>query len=184
VADTEPAWLTHRIDGRARIKLPERRGDAPHFAKVAEELRALPGVVDVQANALTGGLLVLHEGPLEPILTQARSKRLFEVNANQPAAPPVAERLRRQLGKLSGELRQDTGGESDLASLIFLVLMVGAIIQLLRGNFLAPAVSLLWYALSAVLLLPGLGGGQEAAGTGSLQPRETLERPPPERKAA
>jgi len=184
VPDAEPAWLTHNIDGRARIRLPQRRGDAAYLTKVAGELQAIPQVIDVQPNPLTGGLLVQHRGALEPILERARSQGLFDVSPEAPEGPPVGEQLRRQFRELSTGLQQATSGQTDLASVIFLVLLVGAVVQLLRGNFLAPAATLLWYAASVLMLSQSLGDAQGARDTGEKAPAPAPDQNAQARKAA
>jgi hypothetical protein len=138
---------------------------------------AVDGVQRVEANPLTGGLLIMHDGSLEPILAHASARSLFYVDPTEPAGPPPAERLRRQLGELSRDLRQASDGAADLASLVFLVLLVAAIVQLLRGRMLAPAVTLLWYAAGTVLVgLPTADGERADRTPGTPTNADRAER--------
>ena len=54
------ARIVHRIAGRMRVRVPSRRGDPAYFATVEETLRSLNGVERVEADPLTGGILILH----------------------------------------------------------------------------------------------------------------------------
>jgi len=55
------ATYLHAIDGRLRVRLPELRGDRRAAARLRRELRALSGVSTVDANPLTGSVLVEYD---------------------------------------------------------------------------------------------------------------------------
>ena len=51
----------HRLDGRIRIKAPELKGSPAMASELENQLAELNGVTHVQANPLTGYVLVLFE---------------------------------------------------------------------------------------------------------------------------
>jgi copper chaperone CopZ len=57
-----PAILAHELPGRLRFSLPGLRGDAERAAALRDALAGLAGVQAVNANALTGSVLVRHDG--------------------------------------------------------------------------------------------------------------------------
>ena len=57
----EAVTVLSDIPGRARLAVAGVRDDPRHGARLAERLRALRGVQSVQANRLTGSLLVRYD---------------------------------------------------------------------------------------------------------------------------
>jgi copper chaperone CopZ len=55
------ATYLHAIDGRLRVRLSTLQGDRRAAAQLRRELRALSGVTDVEANPLTGSVLVNYD---------------------------------------------------------------------------------------------------------------------------
>jgi copper chaperone CopZ len=55
------ATYLHALDGRIRVRFPEIRGNRRAAARLRQELRALPGVSKVDANPLTGSVLVEYD---------------------------------------------------------------------------------------------------------------------------
>lgn len=53
--------VVHAIPGRIRLKIAQVRDNPPLAAAVEEHLGRLPGVVRVEANAVTGSVLVLFQ---------------------------------------------------------------------------------------------------------------------------
>jgi hypothetical protein len=85
------ATVAHAMRGRARLRLADMRGDEKFFAAAAEKLSAIPGVAEVVAAPLTGGLLVRHHAPLEAIGEAAREAGLFRLSCDRPAEAAPAE---------------------------------------------------------------------------------------------
>jgi Heavy metal associated domain 2 len=56
------AWLLHELPGRLRAREPAIKGHPARAAALAADLRKLPGVIWVSANALTGSVVVEHHG--------------------------------------------------------------------------------------------------------------------------
>lgn len=152
MVDLPPAYVGHRLPGRARIRIPSRRDQGAYFARVASELAAVAGVTGVVANPLTGSVLVTHAGELDAIVGRAREKGLFDVASLTPYERGLSDTLAEEFGNVRRELRGLTDGGLDLEELALLLLLAFAAVQLWRGHILAPAVTLLWYATSLVLL--------------------------------
>jgi hypothetical protein len=119
------AFLAHASEGRARLRVPERRGDAGYFSSSAARLAQFEGVLAVTPRAVTASLVIEHEGDFAAIAERARALGLFALEPapqeENPAARLAAPRLAAVLGAL-------------------------AVVQLLRQRVLPPAVTLLWYA--------------------------------------
>ena len=53
-------YYLHETPGRLRIKIPGLKGNAQAVEAVREELMDLAGVREVNANAVTGSIIVIH----------------------------------------------------------------------------------------------------------------------------
>ena len=148
------AYRIHALPGRLRLRVPEKRKDGSWLAETASRVAEMPGVRAVQAGVLTGSLLIHHDPQID-LEAQISDTGLVVVEPRPDAS------LRDGLGALSaglaamdGGIRQLSLGGADVRALLFLLLVGMAIRQILRGDIVAPAVPLLWYALSLVLPPP------------------------------
>jgi hypothetical protein len=143
--------IVHRIAGRMRVKVPSRKGDPAYFATVEETLRSLKGVEGVQADPLTGGILILHSIDAGAIVDYAAQKALFLAKEEEPANPrdtALHEVLGAPFVSLSRQIKGFTGNAADLSGLVVLALLSVGVYQIARGNFGAPAwYTAFWYAL-------------------------------------
>lgn len=57
-----PVVLTHELPGRLRFSLPGLRRDGRGAAQLRDRLAPQPGVGSVSVSALTGSVLVIHDG--------------------------------------------------------------------------------------------------------------------------
>ena len=161
---TPSATLVHHIDGRTRFRVAEKRGDREYFARVSEKLEHCPGVFSVTVSEVTGSVLVFHE-PIEVgvLASYARTFELFDsaeagTEARMITRPP-AEIVGHRLGQLDGWVRAQTGRSTDLRSVALTGLLSAALWQMLRGQILPEAVTLVWYALAMVSNGRRDGGG-------------------------
>jgi hypothetical protein len=143
------------------------RGDAALFARLERELRAIPGVRAVRGNALTGSLLIEHDGPEAAMLAAASERGLFEtVPGTGSAVSPAAS------GNLPSPLHLAAAG------------LAGAgVLQLARGRLFGTASENFWNAYRSYvitgrpwpsLLLAGLGAVQVVRGRRLLGPAGSL----------
>ncbi len=155
MAEGEPARLVHRLPGRVRLRVDAKRGDRAWFDALALELSLLENIRSVEANPLTGSLLIRHEGPLERLLEELAARGLLRVSDPEPREIPLARRLAERAEAADARLRRATAGELDLEGAALLVVLLVALVQALRGRLVGPASSLLWYAASLLR-----GGGR------------------------
>lgn len=148
------AVIVHRLPGRLRLRLTELKNDPQALAAVAAELEAIPGMQAVEANALTGSLLLRYAGPEAAILQAAASQDGFRLTVAGAAAPDLRGRLDEGMRNLSRGLQTVTGGEVDLNGLLVVGLTLLAIQQAIEGNVMVPAAALLWNAYQAARMPP------------------------------
>lgn len=145
------ARITHTISGRLRIKIPLKKGDTSYFESLEQKFSGCDKVQKVEANAVTAGVLLLHDSDTRDISKFAEENRLFRVESLERKQTPLANRMRSSFEDFSTRIKKLTGGELDLPSVAFLSLLSLSIYQIARGNFYAPAwYSSLWYGLNIV----------------------------------
>lgn len=150
-AHSPKAHLIHRMHGRARFRIREHRNEQDYFDSLADRMRRVPGVTNVETNATTGSVLVQHDGGLneviEAMLDDSELGKLIEFVLQ---SPPVANRLRAQIVGVDGALHRSSGGNIDLATVASFGLLGLAGAQLFLGLQIAGAVSLTWYAAELI----------------------------------
>lgn len=179
------AEIEHRIPGRMRLRLRERRGDAAFFERLAEGLGSVEEVRAVRVNPDTASLLVEHEAEDSALLEAARRRRLFEAAPAKPrsqarkapvrapapldiAATGLAAAGLVQLarGRIVGSASENLWNAYGLYQAtrqpgISLLLVAFGLFQIARGEVLGSATSLFLYALSA----RRMAGRQQVEGT-------------------
>lgn len=151
------AHISHTIAGRMRLRIPTKRRDADFFAELARTFSTLEGVAWVKPNFLTGSVLVVHKPELtmDQIQRFAQERELFEI-ASQPSRPaielgPLIAVSRHWLAQRFGQAEKPT---AETRGGIVLALLILGLIQLSRGQILAPATTLFWYALEMFTAVP------------------------------
>ena len=78
----ERACVVHRTPKRLRLKVPPRRHDEAFFAGLQQELIKQRGIISVDLNSLTGSVVIVHDGTLDPRPKerQPRQGRASQVN--------------------------------------------------------------------------------------------------------
>jgi hypothetical protein len=146
------ARIVHRLPGRTRVRIRGAGEDWPHFEAVREALLGLSGVDEVRINPRTGSALILHEGALvEEIEAHLKAFELFEFSDRVEIQIDALEHLRAGARVVNRRLAEITTGRGDLNAIVFIVLIVLALRQILRGQILSPAIALLWYAMEMVV---------------------------------
>lgn len=159
-------FVAHRTADRTRLRLAERapaQGRAKHQAellRLAERLRQdlsqdLPEddrLLRIEPRPTTGSLIIEHSAverlDLASLLAGAGCRL---VDAPEDPAVPGLSPLWSGLRQVDQGVRRTSSGSADLRTLLFLLLLGLAVAQLLRGQVLAPAASLLWYAFDLAL---------------------------------
>jgi hypothetical protein len=144
------AYVAHRIAGRIRLRIPERRNDEEYFATVASDLARLPGVDEVRVNPHTASVLLLLAGNTEEIAEFAREKQLFSLSSTAPDRTPPLRRVLHALLEGEDSLKKGSDERIDFPLLVFLACSGAAVYQVTRGHALPAGVTLLKYALDAM----------------------------------
>ena len=83
------ARLTHSLPGRKRVKIDEMRGDEAYFMMLKKELADCPDILAVEANHLTGTVLVHHRADDPDFLRCVSERSLLRLDQNPPASYPL-----------------------------------------------------------------------------------------------
>lgn len=149
------AHVVHELGGRIRLRIPERRNDAAFFEMLAEYIGQTEAVDSVAVDALTASVLIHHQLP--PNALKSRLTKEFGLQL-EPAPSPSKRHGLAPLGQgvhaLDEGLRKTSDGAADLRTLLFILLVMLAIRQALRGQIMIPAAALLWNAMELVLRSP------------------------------
>ena len=164
---SEEAWIVHQTAGRLRLRLPQRRKDPVYLEALAAAAAELPGVLAAQPNPVTGSLLLLYEEDQADDFADALDRLVdahgIVLQLGTPPMPPARPVLQRGLAGIDRYLGQLSQQATDLRSLGIMLFLALSLVQLGRGQVLAPASSLLWYALD---LLREPGGRAPGDGSG------------------
>jgi hypothetical protein len=153
------AIIAHSAPGRARFKVAERRRQEAFFATAAERLGAAPGVERVEVNPLTASILIHHAGSSVSALGEfAEANGLFALDALPVRVPNL---VKQRVSWVDHQVREYSGEFLNLESLGLVLLLSMGMLQLLRGQFAAPAVTVFWYA--AALLTASQRAGADAS---------------------
>ncbi|SOD40581.1 hypothetical protein [Nitrosovibrio sp. Nv4] len=150
------ARLVHALPGRKRIRIAEKRGDEKYFASLENDLAACPGILAVDANVLTGSVLVRHAADDLQVWGYAAERELFRITNDDPGAPAVTQptvsdpkAVTRNRNPQKRNFQKISSRDFNWRSLIFLGLAGLGIAQAIEGNIAVPAVTAFWYALNA-----------------------------------
>jgi hypothetical protein len=134
------AHIEHQLPGRARLRVPSKRGEVPFFEKVVRELSKHPAVHELTATPLTGSIMLQYAEPLRTITAAACDQNLFKTDRPRPA-PKLGEpnKAGREAPVLTNGLATGLSGLS--------------LFQAVQGNVLGSAVESFWHAFGAHRLL-------------------------------
>ena len=151
--DLLPAYLVHAVPGRARIKIPGKRGDGLFFARLEAGLQACPDVQTVQVNERAASVLITHpaQANLKTIADYARQHKLFGLHGEDALPLPsvtevFADKLQqtdRMLKQANQLLAEGSGGRLDMQSMFFL-LFLGLGMKRMWHTAMKPDIPLLW----------------------------------------
>jgi hypothetical protein len=148
--DLPRASVCSRSPDRLRIRIDSRKGDPEFFRGVVENLSTSRAFRRLEANALTGSVLLVGEDlTIEAIADHARARRLFDLAADRSdeQALPLLSRVVPPVQAADRKLLDLTGGRVDLPSGIFLALVLAGVYQIIRGQFRVPPwYTAFWYA--------------------------------------
>lgn len=144
------ARISHFTSRRLRIRVPEKRRDAPFFADAADRLSSWDSIERVETNPLTASILIYFTDPQQLFVEAVAKNDLFDIDFDAVFAPDsepqVTQAAARSFETADLGLRRWTQNRIDLRGALFLLLLGGGLYQLLRGKLATPAPTLLWYA--------------------------------------
>lgn len=117
-------------------------------------LRAGPPIDEVRVNPTTASVLIVGAPgvPFGAVLEHAAGQGLFQLKQD---GPMMVESVLEGAHRMDGGIRLMSGNQLDLRALTFILFLGGAFYQVVRGNWLAPAATLGWYA--AAVYATGFG---------------------------
>ena len=140
------AQIVHQTRGRLRLRIPEKRKDLPYFVGLYEQLQQTPAVEEITMNPLTGSVLLQFDaGRRNTLIGALADSRLIELGAIPASGIPPADGSRRNKGQLDRSLPGQIRSATDARTVLFLIVLGLSIHQLLKGQILAPALTLLMY---------------------------------------
>jgi hypothetical protein len=170
---TPVVYIEHQMPGRVRFRAPTKRGDPAFFEAVETGLRKCPVVDALTTNARSGSVLVHHRGDLRAVAAFAAEKDLFELDREvrgmapasdvAPGADPLSlvaasfaglslYQLARG-GNLGGAVENFWNSYNARRTLngqwMSLVLLAAGAYQLVNGQLLGSATSLMFHAATA-----------------------------------
>jgi hypothetical protein len=129
------AHVRHCLPHRLRLSIPYKRRDESFFSHIKILIDQIDGVDQTQVNSLSGGIVIDHPAcSSEALLERLDKSGVFKIDVDQheSTVQPLS----------------NPGQERDIwRGLLALLLLALAIQQILKGNIMVPAISLLWYAL-------------------------------------
>ena len=137
------ADLVHRSRGRLRLRIPSKRQDLGYFVELYEEVRQLPGIVDLVINPKTASVLLIYEEEQHNELSTALSTTgLFMLEpTNQGPGTPALNPVIDTGGRVSAQ-----AAVNDMRVIVFLIMLGVSVHQLLRGQIFAPVLTTLIFA--------------------------------------
>lgn len=136
------AVVVHRLPGRVRLSIPEKRGDGEYFKTLSRRLSGVEGVLGVKANALAGSIVLQFSGVLQEVLRRAGAPALFDLDGAAQGAQAAPSALAWQpIHLVSG--REIT--PMFMAGVLFSAI---GLLQSFRGRLMVPAATAFWYATS------------------------------------
>ncbi len=141
------AFLVHQCKGRVRLRIPERRQDDAYFTLMEKQLSAIPGINGIKVNPISGTVLLLisQDISLNALSQPNHLQDLFHLACD--ADHPLTSRVAADLLEINKHVQRVKEDRLDMDGLYASILILLAIVQLLRGNSLGPASSLLWDAI-------------------------------------
>ena len=148
--DAPRAQVAHAIGGRVRLRLA--RFHPGHLERVRHRLAAEPGIHGVEVDHRTGSVLVWGAVTAELLGEIGRQEGLFDLIPPR-VLRPLEDDMTKALEQADLGIRHWSGGRVGLMGLVVGSLAALAVVQTARGRFDVPAPTLLWYMLSAAMML-------------------------------
>lgn len=140
------AIVAHRIPGRVRLLIHEKRGDHAYFSRLSEKLSRLPTARATKINPERGSIVLEFAGNFLDLIDQAERQELFTIGKKQEDfsffKPPPPKQNEAPLNIVSGR-------EIDSMFMLGTFLLGLAMLQVMKGQLLPPALSIFSRAIQA-----------------------------------
>jgi hypothetical protein len=161
----EDAYMSHMSSGRLRVKIPSKKGDETFFSEMKAWLSGIPGMERVEANSLTGSVLMVHSIDQETIVDfmKANNLNLPRAGLHSTHSSGFHREATDAFSTLDKRVKSFIGEGVNIGALAFLALVGAGTYQIAKGNFAAiPWYTAFWYALNIFLKSKpdGNGGGE------------------------
>jgi hypothetical protein len=150
--------VAHASPARTRLSFPDLKGQEDALGALCAALRALAGVHSAEARALTGSVIIAHDGSTEDLVRAASEARVFAVRQPPEQPGPHAEAVAWKAW-LDESLRDTVGPGINVRTIAGLAFLAMALRQLAAGSIMPPAATALWLGVSLLLAAnpqPGL----------------------------
>jgi hypothetical protein len=136
--------IAHVTTGRARIQLPEHRGDPEFFDRIVQLIEQSGIVRSARANPVTGSIVLEFDGDAEDLLTKLAALVPIEI-----VAPQVAAQLRSPWAGSTAPFKLVSGRDIDPMLMAGTLFGAVGVVQTVRGRVLIPALAAFWCAANA-----------------------------------
>lgn len=159
------AKLVHHLNDRVRIRITGvGKNKNEFFISLENKLKKKFNFQTILVNPVTGSAVFQDQKlDFESVIQYAKNEHLFMMEQKHtPARNLVAESAQTQFKRLDKSILDLTGNRLDMASSVFVVLIIHAIRELVRGNLTAPSwFTALWFATTIYNRdFLGYGGGE------------------------
>ena len=172
------AYIIHQVRGRTRLRIREKCNDPHYFEAVRRELDTLSGIDEVRTNSTTGTILLLYTGQsFESLSDQLQAPGLFELVDGPEPVKPALEQISSGIAMIDAAIADSSGGRVDLRALAYIGLMAFTLRQIIRGQFLGPALPMMWEALRLLDRFNGwktAGASNPSTGQGDIRPANDI----------
>lgn len=157
------AHVVHRTPERLRLRVPARKGDAAFFESLRSAMESAREGISVEVNPTTSSVLVRARRGTDGLLSEPAVRGFIEATAEVPASGArtsmadggkdsrtLVDAVATAYTDLDARLKEASGGAWDMRSLVFLGLVAGGSLQLVRGKVMPAGVALLNSALLMV----------------------------------
>lgn len=143
------AFVSHQVDGRVRLRVPDMRRQDEYFERMRERLASLPGLRRLTTNTRTGSVLIEYSGQLEALEELGPRLGLFQLQ-NRPHPHSLSEYLYTLSTQPDEILKKLTDGRVDAAGVTAVALAGMGISQVVRGHALPAGWTLLWNGINLI----------------------------------
>lgn len=140
------AFVAHRMPGRIRLRIPDKRRNPSYFSRLQQEVAQLDGVRQVRINADTASVLLEFNGDAAELLARLRE---HDVDVQLKQEYGSAPRRAAHLPLPAKPIRLVTGRNIGPMFMFGTALLGIGLVQALRGRVLVPSMSAFWYAVEA-----------------------------------